>query len=105
MVLEVNVTSQRKCSGKILVSLLLVSLWLSSVGSAIGVVYSTYESRKATQELEELRREASGLRVISGQYLLEESSLSAYSRVEQVALGDLNMVLPKTEKTVLVFRK
>ncbi len=105
MVVETKNTCKKKCSGKILVSLLLVSLWLSSVGSAIGVVYSTYESRKATQELEELRREASGLRVISGQFLLEESSWSAYSRVEKVALGELNMVLPKTEKTVLVFRK
>lgn len=95
----------RNTQGKVIFSSLILVLWLSSVGSAMGVVYSTHESRKATQKLEQLRREANGLRVMSGKYLLEKSSWSAYSRVEKIALGELNMLVPETEKTVLVFKK
>ncbi len=80
-------------------------LWMFSFGSALGVVYSTYKARKATQVLEELRREASGLQVMSGQYLLEKSSWAAYSRVEQIAQSELNMKIPIPEQTVLVYRK
>lgn len=80
-------------------------LWMFSFSSALGVVYSTYKSRKATQVLEELRREANGLQVMSGQYLLEKSSWAAYSRVEQIAQSELNMKIPIPEQTVLVYRK
>ncbi len=98
-------TVKKRSTGKAIFSFSVVILWLASVGSAMGVVYSTYESRKATQKLEELRREASGLRVVSGQFLLEKSSWSAYSRVEKVAVDELGMMQPKTDKTVLVFKK
>ena len=88
-----------------ILSLLVSFLWLLSVGSAVGVVYSTYESRRATQELEELKREASGLQVLSGQYLLEKSVWSDYSRIERIAREQLNMSIPKEDATVLVHRK
>lgn len=91
--------------GSIFFNLLFLVLWLVTVASAMGVVYSTYQSRKATQELESLRIEASGLQIMSGQYLLEKSSLSAYSRVEDIAMKQLKMVTPEPEKTVLVYRK
>ncbi len=100
-----SLRNKREQKGKAIFPLLVVVLWLSSVGSAMGVVYSTYESRKATQQLEELRREAAGLQVVSGQLLLERSSWSAYSRVEKVALEELNMMIPAVEKTVLVVKK
>lgn len=91
--------------GKALVPLLLVGAWLSAVGSAMGVVHSTHEARKATQKLETLRREASTLRVTSGRFLLEKSSWSAYSRVEKIAFEELKMKLPETDKTILVYKK
>lgn len=91
--------------GVSLFSLVFTLLWLASVVTAMGVVYSTYQSRKATQELESLRIEASGLQIMSGQYLLEKSSWSAYSRVEQIAAKQLKMVAPEPDKTVLVYRK
>lgn len=94
-----------RSSGKALAVTLLVLLWVVCVGSAIGVVYSTHESRKATQKLEKLKREASGLHVISGQYLLEKSSWSAYSVVEKKATEQLNMISPSAEQTVLVFKE
>lgn len=80
-------------------------LWLAAVGSALGVVSSTYEARKSTQALEKLRSEASLLQVTSGKYLLEKSSLSAYSRIESLATKKLNMVIPDPENTVMVYRK
>lgn len=95
----------REPQGSIFFNLLFLVLWLVTVASAMGVVYSTYQSRKATQELESLRIEASGLQIMSGQYLLEKSSLSAYSRVEDIAIKQLKMVAPEPEKTVLVYRK
>ncbi|MFL0810580.1 MAG: cell division protein FtsL [Agarilytica sp.] len=98
------IKNRKACSGRTVVPFLMVTLWLTGVGSAMGVVYSTYESRKATQELEELRREASGLKVVSGQYLLERSSFSAYSRIEKVAMGELEMVIPEIDNTVLIFK-
>lgn len=85
-------------------SVLFFACWILCVCSAFGVVYSTFETRKATQELEELRREAAGLKVVSGQYLLEQSSLGAYSRVETIATKKLRMLRPGPEHTVLVAR-
>ena len=90
---------------KYTLSLVVSFLWLLSVGSAMGVVYTTYETRRATQELEDLRREASGLQVLSGQYLLEKSVWSSYSRIEKIAKKDLHMDIPDQQKTILVYRK
>ncbi|WP_075185870.1 cell division protein FtsL [Teredinibacter haidensis] len=86
-------------------SLLIIMLWLSCVCSALGVVYSAYSARQATQELESLRRESSSLQVESGQYLLEKSTWAAYSRVEKIAVNELNMKVPASNKTILVFKK
>lgn len=80
-------------------------LWVGCFASAMGVVYSAYASRKATQELEVLRRESTELQVVSGQYLLEKSTLAAYSRVESIAVNELQMKVPETEKTVLVQKR
>ncbi len=79
-------------------------LWFACFVSALGVVYSTWQSRKATQELEELRRKENGLQVISGQMLLEKSSWAAYTRVEEVAEKELEMKVAEPNKTVLVYR-
>lgn len=83
---------------------LAVCLWLVSLVSAIAVVYSTWQSRKAIQALEELRREENGLQVISGQLLLEKSSWAAYTRVEEIAQTELGMSIAEPDKTVLVFK-
>lgn len=89
---------------KPLLALSLFVCWSLCISSAFGVVYSTFEARSATHELEELRREAAGLKVISGQYLLEQSSLASYSRVEHIAKQRLGMSDPSAEHTVLVRR-
>ena len=100
-----SVSKKKKKSGKTVFPFLFISLWFFSLASSIAVVYSTYESRKATQKLEELRIEANALQVMSGQLLLEKSSWSNYSRVERIALKKLNMLTPELDKTVLVYRR
>lgn len=84
--------------------LLALALWMTCFVSAIGVVYSTWQARNATQALEELRRQENGLQVVSGQLLLEKSSWAAYNRVEELAQTKLNMRVAEPEKTVLVYR-
>lgn len=82
-----------------------MALWCVCLTTALGVVYSTHKARQSTQTLEALRKEASELKIMSGKYMLEKSSWSAYSRVEAIATEDLNMVLPEHNNTVLVYKK
>lgn len=85
--------------------LLLAVLWVMVVVSALGVVASTQVVRRDVNELETLRREASHLQVQWGQYLLEQSTWAAYSRVEQAATSELNMMAPTPENIVMVIRQ
>ena len=80
-------------------------MWVLCLGSALMVVHTTFESRKAMQKLEALRSEAGQLQVLSGQYLLEKSSESSYAKVVRIATEELNMKNPEPEKTVLVYRE
>lgn len=84
------------------VLLLVACLWVSVVLSALGVVASTQEVRRNVNQLETLRREAAQLQVEWGQYLLEESTWAAYSRVEGIAIKELNMFAPTSERVVMV---
>ena len=78
------------------------SVWLMIVTSALGVVYATHRARLATHELEKLRHQAADLHAESGQLLLEKSSLAAYARVEQLAVKELNMIVPEINQVVIV---
>ena len=74
----------------------LAVLWLAVVFSSLGVVSSTHEGRLRLNQLETLRREAARLQVEWGQYLLEQSTWAAYSRIEQIATNKLQMQVPKS---------
>ncbi len=78
----------------------IVSLWISCVVSALGVVCQTHKARGATESLEATRREMNDLQVESGQLALEKSSLAAYSRVESMAFEQLHMVNPQNQRLV-----
>lgn len=82
--------------------LLLACLWILVVISALGVVASTQQVRRDVNQLETLRREASHLQVEWGQYLLEESTWAAYSRIEVIANKEISMIAPTTEHVVMV---
>ncbi len=80
----------------------LVTLWLGVLLSAYAVVWTTHDSRQKINGLESLRRQAADLQVEWGQYLLEQSAWAAYSRIERLALQDLDMIIPDSEKIVMV---
>lgn len=79
-------------------------LWMVCLASALGVVHTGYEVRKLTQNLEQLRRQATAKRVLSGQLLLERSTWSSYSRIEKIASENLAMHRPNSASTVIVKR-
>lgn len=84
--------------------LAVVVLWVLVVVSALAVVASTQQVRKQTDEIETLRRQASQLQVQWGQFLLERSTWAAYSRVEQVAISELNMKAPVSTEIIMIRR-
>lgn len=98
-------SSDAKQENSLLLFAMFVGLCTVCVSSAVGVVYSTHESRQAVYELDRLKREASGMEVLSGQYLLEKSVWASYSRIEKIAKEELHMDIPQEDKTVLVYKK
>jgi cell division protein FtsL len=80
---------------------LVVLLMLTTV-SATGVIYSTHESRYLLNELRQLERQRNNLQVEWGQLLLEQSSLVAQGRIENLAIAELGMKIPTVENVVVV---
>lgn len=72
--------------------------------SALGVVYSTNDSRHLLNELQGLENERNNLQIEWGQLLLEQSSLVSQGRVEDIARAELGMIIPTVENTVVVRR-
>lgn len=79
-----------------------VVLWLAVLASGLAVVYSTHLSRQLFAELDLLQRETNELHVEWGQFLLEQSTLGAFNRVETVASRRLGMHVPEQEQIVIV---
>ncbi len=77
-------------------------VWVLVLVSALAVVASTHQTRERVSRLETLRREASELQVVWGQYMLEQSTWAAYGRVERLAREELNMHLPEDDDIVMV---
>ncbi|MBB3169110.1 cell division protein FtsL [Simiduia aestuariiviva] len=83
-------------------TVLTVALWLLVVASALLVVDTTHGARLSYFQLESLRREAAELEVQRGQYLLEQSTWAAYSRVEKLAQTKLSMRVPEPAEIIMV---
>lgn len=84
------------------VTLAVAVLWALVLVSALAVVASTHQTRNKVDRLETLRRDAAELQVVWGQYMLEQSTWAAYSRVERLAREELDMLLPRVEDIVMV---
>lgn len=82
--------------------MVIVLLWVATIISALAVVATTQVVRRDVNTLETLRREAAQLQVQWGQYLLEQSTWAAYSRVENAAISELNMMAPTPEDMVMI---
>ncbi len=72
------------------------------LGSALGVVYTTHESRKLFVELQALQGVRDELNIEWGRLLLEQSTLATPTRVENIARRRLGMKPPAPEQIVIV---
>jgi cell division protein FtsL len=70
--------------------------------SALAVVYSTHETRRLFVELEQLNARRDAMNVEWGRLQLEQSAWATHARVERLARGTLQMVMPNGNDTVYV---
>lgn len=81
---------------------LTTTLALLVIATAIGVVYTRNQSRKAFVELQELEAQRDEANVDWGRLQLEYATWAEASRVEHVARGDLGLVHKPPERVVVV---
>ena len=74
------------------------------IASAIGVVYSSQQSRELFVELTKLVNERDDLNFEFGRLELEQATWAENNRIEQIARGRLGMVSPNPAETVVVRR-
>ncbi len=82
--------------------LLLFSLGLLTIWSAISVVGARHESRKLFVELQRIEKQRDQMLEGWGRLQLEQATWGTYSRIEEVAREKLKMKLPPTEEIKLV---
>lgn len=73
--------------------------------SAIAVVYSSHTSRQLFHELTEMKETRQDLQTEWGQLLLEQSTLSSHTRVENLATKKLDMQIPAAQDIKLVIER
>ncbi len=77
-------------------------LLVAVLGSALGVVSSTHQSRKLFIELQALQAQCDKLDIEWGRLQLEQSTWATHGRVERLARERLDMHLPTTESAMIV---
>jgi cell division protein FtsL len=80
------------------VALLLIAV----AGSAIGVVYTKYVSRKLFVELQGLRAERDVIDIEWNRLQLELGAWANHARIEQAAREQLGMRVPRADEIVVV---
>ena len=85
-----------KVSG--LIAVLLIALLVS----AVSVIYSKHESRKAFVVLQKLLTEKDEMDVYWGRLQLEQGAWTAHGRIESLAEAKLDMKQPDQVKIVVV---
>lgn len=79
-----------------------VLLVLFFIGSAIGVIFSSFQSRQLFGDLQQQIRETTRLEEEWGRLLLEQSTWASHSRIERLAKSKLTMVVPAPESVIVV---
>lgn len=74
------------------------------IGSALGVVYASFETRQAYAEIQQLERDQDFLDSEYEKLLLEQSAWADYSRVDQISREELGMSSPDADAIVVVTR-
>ncbi|MCP5338779.1 MAG: cell division protein FtsL [Sinobacteraceae bacterium] len=83
-------------------AVLLPVLWLATLGSAAGAIYSKHRARELFVQLEKLNRERDRLEIEWGQLQLEQSAWSTHAFVENVAAQKLRMAIPQPAEIEVV---
>lgn len=83
-----------KSSATKLFAVLLPLLWLATLGSAAGAIWSKHRARELFVELERLNARRDTLEIEWGQLQLEQSAWSTHAFVERVASAKLRMAMP-----------
>ncbi|QCW84936.1 cell division protein FtsL [Methylotuvimicrobium buryatense] len=78
----------------------MAGLLLLILGSAMGVIYSKYQSRLLFVEIQQQERELDRYEVEWGQLQLELTTLAEENRVEQIARDKLKLVMPERDKFI-----
>jgi cell division protein FtsL len=78
----------------------LAGLLLLLLGSALGVIYSKYQSRLLFVEIQQQERELDRYEVEWGQLQLELTTLAEENRVEQIARDKLKLIMPERDKII-----
>jgi len=81
---------------------LIVFLIFAVMFSAVYAAYSVHLTRKYVGELSDLNKVSDELQVEWEKLLLEINMLSAYNRIESIAIQKLNMQAPKKHQVKVV---
>jgi cell division protein FtsL len=82
--------------------LILLALLAGIAGTGIGIVNTTFVSRQLLNARQGLEQQRNQLQVEWRRLLLEQSSLVAQGKVEDLARSQLGMEVPDMEKTVVL---
>jgi cell division protein FtsL len=82
----------------------LILLFAATIGSGIAVVYARQQSRLLFAELVRLNHERDELNTEFGRLELEQATWAEPNRIEQIARGQLGMISPGPNDTVVVKR-
>tara|TARA_B110000211_G_C13692304_1_gene383662 strand:+ start:187 stop:510 length:324 start_codon:yes stop_codon:yes gene_type:complete len=72
------------------------------VATALGVIFSSHQSRQLFGDLLQHNREKSRLEEEWGRLLLEQSTWASHSRIERLAKSELHMIVPNPESIIVV---
>ena len=83
-------------------SLLLLVLFVAVLGSALAVSYSAHVHRHLLNGLFDELRSRDKLQAEWGRLILEQSTWTAHSRIESLAVSQLHMRIPEPAEVQLV---
>lgn len=77
-------------------------LWVMTAASALGVVHTRHEARKAFIELQDLYAQRDALDIDWDRLLIEQSTWATHARIEQLARERLEMRVPDPAEIVIL---
>lgn len=82
--------------------ILAVSLCLITVVSALGVSYSSHQTRNMYRDLQQLEKDHDDLEHEYEKLLLEQSAWADYTRLNKLAHDELEMSVPTEDELVVI---